>query len=157
MILAFSARHMDRLTLDGLFTRMLQTSTDVSDLLFISGKQPLVEVHGRLQGVPIDASGSVLTPAFTQELAESMINGNDRLEKDLANTGSCDCSYAIESLARFRVNIFKQNGRHACVMRKLQSEIPTLQKLAMPPVFEEIIKEQHGIIFVEDDDFGGDA
>ncbi len=51
-------------------------------------------------------------------------------------------------LARFRVNIFKQNGQQAIVMRKLQTDIPTLEQLGLPPVFKEMIKEKNGIIFV---------
>jgi twitching motility protein PilT len=46
------------------------------------------------------------------------------------------------------VNIFKQNGRPAIVMRKLQTEIPTLDQLGLPPIFREMIKEKNGIIFV---------
>ena len=49
---------------------------------------------------------------------------DERLKNDFATYGSCDCSYALADLARFRVNIFKQNGRQAIVMRKLQTEIP---------------------------------
>ena len=62
--------------------------------------------------------------------------------------GSCDCSYALANIARFRVNIFKQNGRAAIVMRKLQTEIPTLEGLGLPPIFSEMVKEKNGIIFV---------
>jgi twitching motility protein PilT len=47
-----------------------------------------------------------------------------------------------------RVNIFKQNGRQAIVMRKLQTEIPTLEGLGLPPIFQEMIKEKNGIIFI---------
>jgi len=46
------------------------------------------------------------------------------------------------------VNIFKQNGRQAIVMRKLQTEIPTLDGLGLPPIFREMVKEKNGIIFV---------
>jgi len=46
------------------------------------------------------------------------------------------------------VNIFKQNGRHAIVMRKLQSSVPTLEKLALPTIFREIVKEKDGIVLL---------
>ena len=139
---------MDRETVDALLTGMLQSAEDVSDLLFISGKPPLVEVHGRLADFPIDTPDSLLTPALIEQLAGHIMNGSERLRMEFASTGSCDCSYAIEDLARFRVNVFKQNGRHAVVMRKLQSEIPTLEKLGLPPVFREIVKEKNGIVLV---------
>ncbi len=127
---------------------MLESADGVSDLLFISGKPPLVEVHGRLSDFPIDTPESVLTPALIEQLAGQIMNGSERLRLEFSNTGSCDCSYAIDDLARFRVNIFKQNGRHAIVMRKLQSKIPTLDVLGLPPIFREIVKEKDGIILL---------
>ena len=139
---------MDRQTVDALLTGMLESAEGVSDLLFISGKPPLVEVHGRLSDFPIDTPDSVLSPALIEQLAGQIMNGSERLRMEFATNGSCDCSYAIEDLARFRVNIFKQNGRHAIVMRKLQSEIPTLEKLALPAIFREIVKEKNGIVLV---------
>ena len=148
-ILATFGRHaMDRATVDALLKGMLQSADGVSDLLFIAGKPPLIEVHGRLSDFPIDTPGSVLTPPLIEQLAGQIMNGSERLRMEFASTGSCDCSYAIEDLARFRVNIFKQNGRHAVVMRKLQSEIPTLESLGLPPIFREIVKEKNGIVLV---------
>jgi len=137
---------MDRATVDALLTGMLESADGVSDLLFIAGKPPLIEVHGRLSEFPIDES--VLTPPLIEQLAGHIMNGSERLRVDFATSGSCDCSYAIENVARFRVNIFKQNGRHAIVMRKLQSKIPTLAALGLPPIFREIVKEKDGIVLV---------
>lgn len=139
---------MDGAIVDSLLTGMLQSTDDVSDLLFISGKPPLVEVHGRLNKFPVDGPDSVLTPGFIEELAGHIMNGSDRLKTEFATSGSCDCSYAIENLARFRVNIFKQNGQHAVVMRKLKADVPTLEKLGLPPLFREMVKEKNGIILV---------
>jgi len=139
---------MNRETVDALLTGMLQSADEISDLLFISGKPPLVEVHGRLTQFAANGPDSILTPAFIEELADHMMNGSDRLKVEFATSGSCDCSYAIENLARFRVNIFKQNGRHAVVMRKLKAAVPTLEKLGLPPIFREIVKERNGIILV---------
>lgn len=139
---------MDRQTVDRLLTGMLQAGDDISDLLFISGKPPLVEVYGRLKRFAADGHESALTPAFIEELAAHFMHGSERLRTDFADTGSCDCSYAIEDQARFRVNIFRQNGRHAIVMRKLQSQVPTLKELGLPPVFWDIIKEKNGIILI---------
>ena len=139
---------MDPQTVDALLAGMLESADGVSDLLFIAGKPPLVEVHGRLSDFPIDTPDSLLTPALIEQLAAQIMNGSERLRAEFSTTGSCDCSYAIENLARFRVNIFKQNGRHAIVMRKLQSSIPTLDVLGLPPIFREIVKEKDGIILL---------
>lgn len=112
------------------------------------GKPLLLETHGRLQDFPIDTPDTVLSSELIEQMALVIIDGNPRLTSDLANSGSCDCSYSVENLARFRVNIFKQNGRHAIAMRKLQSEIPTLDALELPPIFRNIIKEKNGIVLL---------
>ena len=114
---------------------MISSSEGVSDLLFAVGKPPVVEEHGTLEEFPIDTPTGVLDSAQIQQIAEHVMEGDERLKGDFAAFGSCDCSYALGDLARLRVNIFKQNGRTAIVMRKLQTEIPTLDGLGLPPIF----------------------
>jgi twitching motility protein PilT len=127
---------------------MIGSSEGVSDVLFAVGKPPVLEEHGVLEEFPIDTPTGVLDAAQIDQIADHIINGDDRLRADLANHGSCDCSYALADIARMRVNIFKQNGRPAIVMRKLQTEIPTLDQLGLAPIFREMIKEKNGIVFV---------
>lgn len=62
--------------------------------------------------------------------------------------GSCDCSYSLQNVCRFRVNIYRQNGCYAMVLRKLQSRVPSLKVLGLAPVFHEVIREKNGLIFV---------
>jgi twitching motility protein PilT len=139
---------MNKQTIDELLSAMIGSGKDISDLLFTVGKPPFIEVHGCLNELQITNLASVFGSTEIDQLADHIINGDERLRHDLANFGSCDCSYALKDLARFRVNIFKQNGRHAIVMRRLQSKIPTLETLGLPTVFREIIKERTGIVFV---------
>ncbi|HEX4638859.1 MAG TPA: PilT/PilU family type 4a pilus ATPase [Chthoniobacterales bacterium] len=127
---------------------MIRSADGVSDLLFTEGKSPLVEVHGVLHEISGAEQPGIFGPEKLSFLVNHLINGDKRLADDLVNRGSCDCSYALRDAARFRVNIFKQNGKQAIVMRKLSSEVPTLEKLGLPPVFREMIKEKNGIIFV---------
>jgi twitching motility protein PilT len=139
---------MKKETVDALLSGMLQSGQDVSDLLFLEDKPPLMEVHGHLEEFPIESPGSVLTSSLIEELANNIMNANPRWAAEFAQSGSCDCSYTVEGVARFRVNIFKRNGKHAVVMRRFPSEIPTLEKLALSPIFYEIVKEKNGIVLV---------
>ncbi len=139
---------MDRATVDALLAGMVRSAEQVSDLVFIEGKAPLVESHGRLQEFSIDTPDSLLTADIIEEVASHIINGNARLLEMYATTGSCDTSYQIPDVARLRVNIYKQSAGRAIVMRKFPSEIPTLENLGLPPVFREIMKERNGIILV---------
>lgn len=127
---------------------MIDSGEGISDLLFTVGKPPFIETHGSLSEFPVKTATPVFGSKEIDRLADHIIDGDERLRQDLIDSGSCDCSYALKDVARFRVNIFKQSGRHAIVMRRLQSEVPTLEKLGLPPVFHEITKERTGIVFV---------
>src|SRR3954466_15065777 len=105
---------MNREILDALLTEMLESGEGVSDLLFVVGKAPLIELHGRLQDFPIDTG--VLSPELVEQIALAIIDRNERLTSDLKERGSCDCSYTLGTIARLRVNIFRQRGRLAIVM-----------------------------------------
>ena len=76
------------------------------------------------------------------------MQGNRRLIYDYLTGGSCDCSYSLNDEARFRVNIFRQQGHFSIVLRKLQPVIPTVASLGLPPIFEEIAKEKTGLVLV---------
>jgi twitching motility protein PilT len=139
---------MNKQIIDELLSAMIDSGEGISDLLFTVGKPPFIEAHGSLTEFPIKIPAPVFGSRDVDQLADHIIDGDERLRLDLAKLGSCDCSYALKDVARFRVNIFKQNGRPAIVMRRLQPVIPTLEKLGLPPVFREIIKERTGIVFV---------
>src|ERR1700677_1622182 len=133
---------------DSLLSSMIEAYDGVSDLFFVVGKPPQIEAYGKLKPYPDDSPAAILTPNKVEDLSVFLMNGVERPQRDYLSQGACDCSYGIEGFARFRVNIFRQNGHHAIVMRKLNSVIPTLDKLGLQPVFREMIKEKTGIIFV---------
>jgi len=134
--------------LHALLTAMLQSAEGVSDCLFLPGKPPLIECHGRLRDLPMEEPETTLQAGHIEAMAKLLLEGNDRLQNDLENLGSCDTSYALPGIARFRSNIYRQNGRMGIVMRKLQSEVPTIESLGLPSIFNEIVKEKNGIVFV---------
>lgn len=134
--------------LDGLLTDMIQSAAGISDLLFVAGKPPQVEAHGVLQAFDEDWPDAALTGERIEGLARAIIANNSKLLRDLAERGSCDCSYALKNACRFRVNIYRQNGSLAMVLRRLQSDIPTPDSLGLPPLFREIVKEKNGLVFV---------
>ena len=139
---------MNKEVIDSLLTEMVQSSDAVSDLFFVAGRPPLVDQHAALQEFPIDTPNGTLDSSHIDQIADHLIGNDERLIDDLRQLGSCDCGYALGEVARFRVNIFRQRGRKAVVMRKLQTQIPTLETLGLPPVFQQIVREKNGIIFV---------
>src|SRR5271155_3854940 len=149
---------MRRAELDYILTTMLgmdrQTETvirrrkEVSDLNFTVDRPLQVELSGDLTPVVCNPPLDHLTPYQTEMIALNLINGNPRLTEDLIRTGSCDASYSVGNMLRFRVNIFTQRGRFSIVMRKLNTEIPTLAMLKMPDIFHTLAKEKTGLILV---------
>src|SRR5947209_11957949 len=128
--------------LDRVLSAMLKTYNCISDLNFSVGHPLQVEDFGELKQVYVDPPIEALTPHQTEQIALSLMQGNRRLIYDYLTGGSCDCSYSLGDEARFRVNIFRQQGHLSIVLRKLQSEVPTIQSLGLPEIFYEIAKEK---------------
>src|SRR4030095_14921689 len=135
-------------SLDSVLTTMLESMLGVSDCLFVVGRPPQVEAYGRLCPVDIPQFMPVLQPAHTKAVAERLMGESERLRNDFRNSGSCDTSYAVPDISRFRVNIFRQNGNYAVVMRKLTNEVPSIDQLKLPPILKEVSREKNGIIRV---------
>jgi len=139
---------METLTQDfnRLLSLMVDSHKDISDLLFVAGKLPQVEVHGQLE--TLSPGEGVLTGPRIEDFARVIIGGNPKLLEDLSRTGACDCSYALADTCRFRVNIYKQCGGFAMVMRRLAPVVPSLEALNLPSVFKNIIQERNGLVFI---------
>ncbi len=133
--------------LNELLTKLITSSEGISDLIFVAGKPPQSEIFGRLV-TPPGCPEPMLTGERIAGLAFAIIGSNERLTNDLAKAGSCDCSYTLEGVCRFRVNIYRQIGNYAMVLRRLSSQVPSMEKLKLAPVFNEIIKEKTGLIFL---------
>ncbi len=134
--------------LDKILSAMLQTYEGISDLNFSVGHPLQVEDFGELKPVFVDPPIDALTPYQTEQIALTLMQGNRRLIYDFLTGGSCDSSYSLHDQARFRVNIFRQQGNFSIVMRKLEGSVPTLQSLNLPPIFEEVAKEKTGLVLV---------
>jgi twitching motility protein PilT len=134
--------------LDKILSAMLKTYTGISDLNFSVGHPLQVEDWGELKPVFVDPPIEALTPYQTEQIALSLMRGNRRLIYDYLTAGSCDCSYSLEGAARFRINIFRQQGHFSIVLRKLQDDVPTIEALGLPNIFYEIAQEKNGLILV---------
>ena len=139
---------MNKDLLNKLLAAMLEGGAGLSDLLFIPGRPPQMDCFGKLQAYVGPLTEPVVSPQFTEQLATIVMDGNALLAESLRNHGSCDCSYVLPGVARFRVNVYRQNGHLAVVMRKLANEVPSLEKLGLPAVIADIVKERSGLAFV---------
>jgi len=120
-----------------LLAGMLRASEKVSDLIFSPGRPPQVEIHGQLTAVDVSGA-SVLSADDTRRIAADLIGTNKQAINTLREQGSCDVSYGLPGMARFRVNVFIQRGSCAIVMRVIPTVIPSFSSLRLPPQLEEV-------------------
>jgi twitching motility protein PilT len=127
--------------------QMLSASEKVSDLIFSPGRPPQIEVSGKLQPVKI-AGLEKLTPAHTAGIAKLIIGNHSVAVESLEKSGSADLSFSAPGEARFRVNVFKQRGTHAIVMRVIPMYPPKFSDLNLPEQLKEIVELKNGIVLV---------
>jgi twitching motility protein PilT len=130
-----------------LIAAMLKARGHVSDLIFSPGRAPQIELSGQL--VELKFKGlEHLTPQDTQLLARDLLNNNEHATGKLERDGSADLSYGLAGVGRFRVNIFRQRGSIAIVMRVIPDAIPGFEELHLPPQLKEIVQLKNGIVLV---------
>ena len=134
--------------LNTILATMLDAHAGISDLVFSVGQPLQVESFGQLKPVQVYSSVRKLTRYQTEQIALTIIGSARHLLRDLAVRGGCDCSYALGEQERFRVNIFRQRGNLAIVMRKAQSTMPTLATLGLSPIYRDMSREKNGLILV---------
>ena len=126
---------------------MLRASPKISDLIFSPGRAPQVEIGGQLKQLKIPGVG-ILSAADTAQIAADLIAGNIHALDNLKQQGSCDISYSLAKVSRFRVNVFTQRGSCAIVMRVIASRVPDFGALKLPPQLAEAAELGPGLVLV---------
>jgi twitching motility protein PilT len=134
--------------IDHILTRMLESNVNISDLVLTVDKPFQVEAAGQLVPVELDPPFDKLTPFQTEIFALNLMSQDQRLIENLIREGSCDLSYELPGVARFRVNIFSQLSHYSIVLRKLESKIPSCAELGLPDAFYRISAEKNGIVLI---------
>jgi twitching motility protein PilT len=130
-----------------LIAAMVKAHGQVSDLIFSPGRAPQIEVNGQL--VELKYKGlECLTSQDTLTIAHDIIGKNETPLRKLEQDGSADLSYGVAGVARFRVNIFRQRGSCAIVMRVIPDRIPGFEELNLPKTLLEIVQLRNGIVLV---------
>ena len=114
-----------------------------SDLHIKAGDVFRARIHGDL--VPL--TKQALSPEQTRQIALHLMSNEDdkaRIDKLL----DYDCSWSAAGIGRFRVNIMKQRGSFSIIMRVIPWEIPSFEKLGLPPVLAKIAEAERGMILV---------
>ncbi len=125
--------------------RIIKAAVDrgASDLHIKAGDVFRARIDGRLTPLTKQA----LTPEQTRAIALRLIpTEEDRARIDKIQ--DFDCSWGAQGIGRFRVNILRQRSSFMIVMRVIPFEVPTFEKLRLPPVLQTIAHAERGMILV---------
>ena len=113
-----------------------------SDLFLSSGAAAALKVQGVVRRLPEAA----LDAARTQRLAYSLMRESQI--REFEQTLECDLAISLPGLGRFRVNVFRQRGDVAVVVRHINAKIPSLDQLKLPPVLKKLALLKRGLVLV---------
>ena len=115
-----------------------------SDLFIVAGGPVCVKEENKL--VPI--SGDRVFPKDTEELIREIYTTANRAMDRFLQTGDDDFSFSVPGLARFRVNVYRQRGSMAAVIRVVAFDIPNWQEMGIPEQVMDLAQVQHGMVLV---------
>lgn len=127
------------------FNKLLQLmiDKDASDLFITADVPPSVKINGQI----LPVGKTPLTAEQTMTLTKSIMNALQVREFERTN----ECQFAISDklhIARFRVSAFIQRDRAGMVLRKIESTIPTIESLQLPPILNDLAMTKRGIILL---------
>lgn len=121
----------------------LMVEKNASDL-FLTVDSP---VKIKLEGIATPVGKTILTGEICKAAAYNVMN--DIQIKHFEETFECDFAIALEDgSGRFRVNVFRQRGEVAMVLRLIPSKIPTVDELGLPEILNEMVMHKRGLILM---------
>ena len=80
------------------------------------------------------------------ELSTSIMNDTQR--KEFESTMELNMAISVDNIGRYRINVFRQRGEAAMVVRYIKGNIPTIAELNLPPILSSIVMEQRGLVLI---------
>ncbi len=120
----------------------LMQEKQASDLFFTAGAPIQIKING--SAMPVNAQlldGSAVKKIAYEMMAEEQI-------RDFEDALEMNFSYRVPDIGNFRINVFKQRGAVAMVIRYVRAEVPHVDDLRLPAVLKELIMEKRGLILV---------
>ncbi|MDO8962671.1 MAG: PilT/PilU family type 4a pilus ATPase [Methylophilus sp.] len=113
-----------------------------SDIFFSTNTAIHIDIEG--ENLPINAQ--IMGPGMIKEIAYSLMN--EEQIKEFESTLECNFAISKTDIGRFRVNVFKQRGEVAMVIRHIKTEIPTFDQLGLPSVLKDLIMRKRGLLLM---------
>ncbi len=127
-------------TLEKFLQAMIQHGA--SDLFFSAGAPVGINIEGRTRFL----GEHRLSAAETRQIAYSVMN--DKQSAEFEHEMEMNLALALDGIGRFRVNVFRQRGSVAMVVRHIKSEVPSIEELNLPPKLRELVMVPRGLVLV---------
>lgn len=111
-----------------------------SDLFITAGVAPTFKVHGKLE--PLSRTG--LSVEQARALVFSIMSSQHRATFE--RTLECNFALHVADVGRFRVNVFQQQNHVGMVLRRIETAIPAIEDLGLPPLMCELVMAKRGLI-----------
>ena len=120
----------------------IMVEKQASDLFFVTGAPPNMKVQGKTTAIAKNAfhSGQV------QKLSYSLLS--EEQIRDFEINRELNLGFTLESIGRFRVNIFIQRSEVSMVIRYIKWDIPSIDELGLPQILKQIVMNQTGMVLV---------
>jgi twitching motility protein PilU len=118
----------------------LMDQKKASDLFITAGLPPSIKVDGRVAAI----TPTPLTPQDTAEIVASMMTPAQRDEFEA--TRECNFAVSESGIGRFRASAFYQRGQVGVVLRRIETYIPTIEELKLPPILKNLSMTKRGLI-----------
>ena len=113
-----------------------------SDLFITAAFPPAIKIDGEVR----PQTDKQLSPEQSAVLVRSIMN--DRQTREFDANKEANFAIAPPGIGRFRVSAFVQQGYTGCVIRQINSTIPTIEELELPPILKDIVMSKRGLVIV---------
>ena len=113
-----------------------------SDLHLVTGRPPVLRMHGRLRSLET----KVLEPDDTVALMKSITP--EKNQQELQEVGGTDFGFAFGDAGRFRTAIFRQKGNVSLVLRLIPTELMTFEQIGLPKICSALCRRPQGLFLV---------
>jgi len=113
-----------------------------SDLHLSVGLPPIIRIDGKL----VRVDHPPLTKDDVERLIFNMLSNEQR--RVLEQNWELDCSYGVEAIGRFRINVYRERGHFAAALRTIATDIPSFETLGLPDIVRELAERPRGLLLV---------
>ncbi len=118
----------------------LMVHKKASDLFITAGVAPSMKVHGRISPI----AQNPLTPGQARDLVLGVMTPAQK--EEFEKTHECQFALALQGVGRFRVSAFYQRNNVGMVLRRIETKIPSVESLHLPPIIKSLAMTKRGLV-----------